>query len=342
MSKENDEWTAPFAKVDKFRREVLNVIFPYAVFSQAGMNGSSEANSFNGKLLLNDLFKNTEYEYKHKGNGRFIHFTSLFALKSILDNGWLRMSEFGNLTDKNELFYGAKVFEDSQVKKLKELKNNIFCLSACEANANTQRDSFMWEAYGDKGRGVFIEYEFTDKKPYFHIFGKVQYGLEALEPLRQLKILSEKFKMENNGFFPEDFLSLILEIQAFHKAKRYSCENEVRVLFRKDKSEHEPHNDSTIYQDFNSNQEVKYFSKIYLNGRHDLITEDNLKRGTKEDIINCYPQIQISRVVLGYNLSVENKVEINQFIHEIKRIHKNIYDFDVYQITEELEIVKMI
>lgn len=347
MRAENEIWRPSHEKVKKFETEVIKAVFPHAKFSQMGMTGSPYVapNSFKAKISGENLFKDSPYEYK--GNGKFIHFTTLFALKSILDNGWIRMSEFGNLMDKNELFYGAKVFENDelfipQINTIDDLKSNVFCLSACESNDKTQRDAFMWDTYGDKGKGVYIEYEFTCKELYSHVFGEVQYGLNALEPLRQLKYLSEKFKNENENFFPERFLDLILEIQALHKSKRYSYENEVRVLFKKDKSKYEEHEHSSIYQDLNSNQEVKYFSKIYLKGRNALLTEENLKKESQKEILKHYPQIEIKKVVLGYNISVEKKVEIMQFLDKIKREEKNKYEFDLYQITDELEILKMI
>lgn len=301
MEKSDLIWLPSHEKISLFLEKVIKKVFPHALFDDISMTGSPDVapNSFNGFLKTENLFKDTLYEYK--GNGKFIHFTSLLALNSILDKGWLRMSEFRNLIDENELLYASKVFSDNplftpQIETLNNIKENIFCLSACEASDETKTDSYLWEVYGDKGKGVFIEYEFSNPKPSDHIFGKVLYGDFEMAQLRNLKSLFEEFRITNDDFCPGNFMEIILEAQAFHKSDKYSSEKEVRMLLRVDKEQYDEHDNITIYQDINSKQEIRYFSKLFLKGRHQYLTTKNIKRFGEEDIIEIAPQIEIKKL----------------------------------------------
>ncbi len=341
---EDEAWKPAHDNVRKFENDVLQKIFPNARLASAGMFGSPEIapSSFKAKISPENLFKDTVYEYK--GNGNFIHFTSLIALKSILDSGWIRMSDFSNLVDKQELVYASSIFEKDgfytqEFNKIEDLKRNVFCLSACESSLQTQTDSFMWEIYGDKGSGVFIEFEYTNKEPYSHNLGNVLYGKKNLNSLIQLKELYNQFRSDTNNFSVQDIFNLILEIKAFHKANRYQKEKEVRFLFKNDKNNYDEHDHESIYEDFNSRQEVKYFSKLYLKGRNPIVTDENLKKHTEIEICKYYPQIEIKRICLGYNISIENKVDIMTFISKLKATHN--YDFELWHINNELEQLRM-
>lgn len=228
-----------FERVDEFITTVINPVFPNAQLSRSSTSGDYKDQHpiyFEGKLSSGDLFKETQYEYK--GDGKFIHYTSLFGLKAILDSGYLRMSEFGNLIDTSELLYGASVFKENPIFQCKQtdinqLKENVFCFSACQSSESTKRNDLMWEVYGDKGKGVIIEFELTKKDPRFFILGNIQYGKEAKKPLEKIKALSEKYINDIKTAFPSNFPELILELQSFHKSKRYEGEKEIRLLFKK-------------------------------------------------------------------------------------------------------------
>lgn len=335
-------WETAHKKRDDFLSKVIHPILPKARYSSTFMMGTPEKapNNFKGKLSSKELFKGTKYF--NEGKGMFMHYTSLFGVKSILDSGFLRMSEFGSLIDKSELIYGASVFSDNPTfnfseKKIKEIKDNLFCLSVCRSNDTSKRNSFMWDNYGDKGNGVIIEFEFTKSDPYFYLFGNVQYGKKELAPLKEIKKLSEIFIKDNNGFSPNNFIEFLLEMQSFHKAKKYEVEEEIRVFMREEKQHHKDHDHPTIYKDINSNNEVKYFNKIYLKGRHELLGTGETK--DIDDVLDIYPQIEIKNIILGYNLSIENKVNISMLLNDLKEIHG--YQYTIQQITNELEIHPM-
>lgn len=344
MSKEDLIWQPSQEKINLFLDNVIKQIFPHARFASSIMIGSPDyaPSSFKGVLSTENLFKDSLYEYK--GDGNFIHYTSLLGLNSILSTGWLRMSEFRNLIDQNELLYASKVFSNNplftpQIETVNDIKENIFCLSACESTYETKTDSYLWEVYGDNGKGVFIEYEFSEPKPFHHIFGKVRYGDNELLQLRQLKTSFETFRNTNEDFSPEKFIELILEAQAFHKAKKYSSEKEVRLLLRVDKQKYDEHQDFRIYQDINSKQEVRYFSKLFLKGRHPYITNENIEKIGLDNIIKLTPQIEIKNIVLGFNIAIEKKIEIMHFLQKVKNLYG--YEFELSHINDEKKIIKM-
>lgn len=330
--------------VDKFRKKVIHPFFPNADFKSTFMVSSPDepATSFEGKLSPINLFKDTDYEYR--GEGKFIHYTSLFGVKAILETGYIRMSEFGNLIDKNELQYASKIFIDNpvfQIKKeeLEQLKENVFCLSMCKSSDKTKQNAFMWEIYGDKGKGVVIEFELTKKDPTHFLLGNIQYGEKNLRKLRELKKNAENFKKENNDFFPNNFAELFMEIKSFHKSKRYDTEKEVRLFLKTDKLQYEEHKLESIYKDINSKQEVKYFNKLYLKGRHPYEEKEINTNEHNYSYFDEFPQIEIKNIILGFNISVENKVAITDLLNEIKAIHN--YEFEILQINNEKEIIKM-
>lgn len=331
----NEKTFKNFENVDKFRKEVINPIFPNASFARSLMVSSPDepATSFNGQLSPIDLFKDTNYEYK--GNGKFLHYTSLFGIKAILETGYLRMSEFGNLIDKHELLYASNVFKDNPLfqfdnTELNFLKENIFCLSACQSNEITKRNALMWEVYGDKGKGVIIEFELTKKAPSNFLLGNVQYGEEALRPLKEIKKLSEEIKNDNAAIFPNNFPELLLEIQSFHKTKRYEAEEEVRLFLKVERYQYKEHELESIYKDINSNQEVKYFNKLFLKGRHLYLDKENFNN---INILNEFPQIEIKNIILGFNISDENQINISYFLRSLKNTYN--YDFKISYINDE-------
>jgi len=256
----------------------------------------------------------------------------------------MRMSEFGNLIDERELVYAASTFKEAtsrlDIQILQDLKENVFCLSACEANDETRKDLFMWEQYGDNGKGATIEYSFTNKNSFSHIFGKIQYGDSNLEPLRKIESLSESWKNGNDGFFPNNFTELLLEIQAFHKEQKHEKEQEVRLLLKVDKPKYQEHNDQGIYQDINSRHDVKYFNKIFINGKHSILTKENVEKVGEERLLRIYPQIEIQKITLGFALTIEQKVALYDFFSKIKTDNK--YEFEICQIHENRTIVNMI
>ncbi len=328
------------SNVDKFLNEVIKPILPNAKFADASMWSAPDelATNFEGHMLPKGLLNDSVYEYK--GDWKFLHFTNLFSLKTILESGFLRMSAFGNLIDNKEINYALDVFAQSQSPAnpidnaiIEELKEHLYCLSLCESNSKTRRDDYMWEVYADKGRGVAIEFEFTKPNPSQFLFGKMQYGDKELKPINDLKKLTEEFINENPNFFPNNFTELFVALFSFHKVKRYSIENEVRMLLYDKFWKYDKYKLESVYKDINNRYEVKNFNKLFLRNRHPFLDLNYPFSDEKDIVLDEFPQIEIKNIILGYGLSNEKQIALEDLLKDVKN-DKN-YDFKISKIFDE-------
>lgn len=325
-------------KANQYEREVLKKVFPHAHFSQSSVFGSPtrEIKTFEGHISTGQLFKDTPYEFNGKND--LLHFTSLNSLTQILRNGYFRMSDFNCLDDDEELNYSLKKLKNLKINydQIDEIKENLFCFSACEANDKTILNHFMWEVYADKGNGCAIEYKLTKNDPYQFLNGVVRYGENEFSEVNKVLELSEKFKEENNGFHAQDLPRLLTNILIFHKSKSYDIEDEVRLVYHLDgslaKSADNPH----IYRDLYKDQKVRRFLKLFLRGKHPFIPNDNIDI---DRILDIYPQIEINRIILGAKIKNDRIFDLLTLINELK--NENDYEFEIWKMDIEKKIYKI-
>jgi hypothetical protein len=283
--------------IDAYKKEVLHKFFPSAKFKEAGSITSNNIppRTFDAVISNEGLFENTDYKFNP--NTQFIHFTSLPSLSQILQSGFLRMSDFNCLSDKSELLFGSNVFSDCDNDKIKEAKANIFSLSACLSDRETLNNQHMWNKYACKGMGCAIEYKFISTNIHDMVFGKILYGKRDLKNLRKLKKLNEKFK-KDYYFEIADLPMLLLKASAFHKQCKFKSEKEVRLLFYNETTGPNYFIHRNHYKDFNSDQKVRNFIKLYIKGKNPNLPASHPKY--ENDLI-YEPEIEISRVIIGPN-----------------------------------------
>jgi hypothetical protein len=337
----NSNWDQVSFEISQYYKEVINKILPLAKPASSMVFGSPDEKpiTFTSKLSSNEsLFTNSPYEYS--GENDYLHFTSLQSLTSILNQGFFRMSEFGNLSDNHELIFGGKVFSEDGDFKFKEnsfnhYKENIFCLSMSQYSEDTLLNPFMWEAYSQKTLGASIRFKINKPRPYGFALGKVLYGEEKLESLKKLKEIAVEYR-KKGLMFPDNFAESITELYAFHKAKKFEIENEVRIIFRKDKDPYEKHKYFTIYRDVTSNNNIKYFNQIFLKGRHETLKELEKKGDYSNDVLEYFPQIEITDIYLGSGINVYVKLDIYDLLQEFKEKHK--YEFKIHHLHIDNQI----
>lgn len=322
--------------MEKFDKEVFKKVFPNSNYLQAYYAGRIV-----GKFNYKQLFKETEYEISK--NQSFIHYTSLQSLTSILSNGYFRLSEFRHFEDIEELHYASKIFNDIDSlkpnrEKINDQKDNCFALSACLNTEKTRKNPFMWEKYGNKGKGVIIQFKINYDKTFKFLLGKVQYGESGLKNIVQLKKLAEKFRIENNDFTYDHFPERIMEFLAFHKQEKFLSENEVRFFFNEDKRKYDKHNHESIYEDITYNNEVRYFFKTFLTERKSILEREINNKKISDEYFELYPTIEIEEIILGNNLDISRKVEIFQLLKSLQE--KYNYNFKLFQLTNENEIIE--
>jgi hypothetical protein len=275
------------------------------------------------------LLEGSPYEYK--GNNDFLHFTTIQNAFRILKDGHIRMSEFRNFTDQKELAFAAQAFTNSphweyEQPKLDAIKNQIFALSACEYNENTLVNPYLWEAYSHKGTGACLRFKLTTPASTQLNVGKVHYGINGLSPVIALRSAISKM-MENGIPVPKNLYELFAEIFAFHKVRKFEVENEIRFFRRFKEDEIKDH--STVFRDVNSTGKMRYFNKLYILPRREIIHS-----GVGFDIANEYlPAIELVEICLGSNAPMDDYFEYL----EVLKHHRdnNKYNFKVSSVSDE-------
>lgn len=321
---------------EKFDKEVLKIKLPHSTFCFRYYAGDISL-----RMVYENLFNDTVYE---TNENRLSHFTSLQGLISILKGGFLRLSEMNHLNDNNELHYGAKVFKSEKLDKvkldeiIKTHKENCFTLSTCISSTEINTNFFMWETYGNKGNGAIIEFEIVYNDVKSILLGKMQYGIDELEPLKDINDLADTF-YKNNNFKPTNFPLDIIELLAFHKEKKYTDENEVRLFIKLDKPKDGEHIHFATYQDITNTNDVKWFFRLFLEGRKDVLEKEGIEKELIDDYFDFYPTIKIKRILLGSSISFEQKRLIFNLLNEIKKPN-NFYDFEIVHLNNENEVLK--
>jgi hypothetical protein len=326
-------------EVETFYREVFRKILPNASHSSAAWFGSKE--NYEAWHSPFNFLKDSIYEYK--GNHDFIHFTTPIGLASILHSGFLRMSEFGNLQDRQEIIYASQVFDgipeiDLKKEVLDSSKKLVFCLSMSEYNENTLTNPFMWEAYSLKGHGACIRYRLTKPNPRQFLIGKLQYGQGELKIIQELKDHVLTY-LKRGKSLPRNFTNLLLALFSFHKAERFRIENEVRMFLNLDDMVGPNLKLETLYQDVNGSNQVKYFNKLFLKNRHELEKLCKKANIPFSAILDIFPQIEITEIILGFSNSIESLHDKVKFLNALKKKYK--YEFSIKYLSPELEIIDL-
>lgn len=329
--KKDKTWDEASNLKSKYLKEVVQPLLPNAKYKFTIQLGDflTTSDTFNGALSSEGIFKDSNYEYI--GEERFLHFTSLTNLDAIIKSGYIRMSDFSNLSDKIELNYATLVFQDAKYFKLNEEiineeKRKLFCLSVCENSPKTIQNTFMWNEYGNKGSGVIIDFSLNCSKSHRFSIGQIKYGMGELKVVEDLKQRLIDFS-EENTFGPNNPIQMITLLLAYHKSLKYASEKELRILFTDKELELVKTKYPTIEPTINKNNQVINFNKIFLKGRSPF----------KESDESLFPEIKINRIILGYNLSYEEKEGAILLINSLKDRYREL-EFDIYQMNDDLEL----
>lgn len=182
--------------------------------------------------------------------------------------------------------------------------------------------------YADNAKGACIEFQIKMNNPNY-TYGKILYGSDNLDLIDRIKNQTEIFMNGNKNFTVSNFIQFISTVLSFHKSKKYHYENEVRIFHLRNIFLE----DVNIYQDLNSNFDRTNFCKVY----HDIRKHPYYKTETSDNLyFNLIPRIEIKNIILGYNLSFQQKNNIKIKLEEIKS--KYGYNFNISHIDEEEEI----
>lgn len=331
----------PEQKIEKFKNEVLK-LFP-------GLDTScikySSLTSGLEKLLEahflippeNKNLINCPYFYNKKSA---VHFSSIPALISILQEKAIRLYNLHNLNDPREFTFSSRLFglDDDLVE---DARDNIFLISLCERHilSEVKNEFNLWRLYGKDGKGIVIVFSiFNNPIDWrdFHI-SEVFYGTTRREIFKELIELVNNFN-KTDPKITIDFGKLI----PFHKSRLFELEKEVRLIYdRREKR-------AGIKNRTLRNQEKIVFP---------LIQSDLLKIIEKKDKVRYLkiplyvndnnetepwiPILKIEQIIVGYNYVVEaSKIidtikELSQnslgYLPEIKQTRLKNFYWDIYK-----------
>lgn len=281
--------------VSDYIENVLPAFIP-GISKDIMTGGESGKDSFS--IHLGDNFtKGTQYEPNSK---RFVHFTSLSVLQSIVNENAIRLYSLLNVNDPNEYNY----FSDDSLSDIttQKIKANTYILSLCSADVlNSKNLLNLWRLYGKDGYGVAIEFEiefFGHSSDGSYSLGKIIYEKPNL---KDFKIKNLEFEQRHNVKI--DIPALERVPRCFHKAPYYEIEEEVRLMFFEA--------GSTIRAKLSPKQDQ---FKWDYNSRNKLITYHKLELGQK---IGSHCCIIIKKIHPGFRHSKEAVKEMKEHFSTI-------------------------
>ncbi|PWT78851.1 MAG: hypothetical protein C5B59_00920 [Bacteroidetes bacterium] len=266
-------------------------------------------------------FKKTDYYFN--GELRFVHWTTIEKLCSILNTGEFRLYNLINSEDPNEFYYAANLLDLND--NLKDwIKDNYFTISFCKMQ--DLNNKYLWNKYGREYQGVAIEFSIVnhlDNWERFYI-SNVYYELPSSfsEFNNEWKNLKARY---------QDSISLeydIWKLAGFHKQNHYKNENEVRI--------------ATFFPFRNYEEKLKYSRKEFrIDGKlNRIVTYVPLKLWINfqdshypysfydQEAANVYPEeylhmphIKIENVYFGYKCGIGK----NEFLDYRKEIQEIIH-----------------
>lgn len=299
-------------KIKLFMNTVVKKhLLPNARYGSASALGPAGAEKFNyANIDLSDSFNiYRKSKYYYEGNYRFIHYTSITKLLSIIREKKLRMYDLRGMDDKDEFgFAYGSVLRDSE-SFIENIKPKVFCFSMCEYEVEEKKKSLnLWRQFGADGygAGIVIEFNKKDRSEWFrYMLSKVHYGERYLDKLKTTKAAYEAFRTEHT-FSVQNVDEFFYKLFCFHKQDIYREEQEVRFLY----------NEGFSYHDKES-ELLDISSKMKLTSYHELAIEDDrweIDKGEDrkyyERMRRIFPYITVKAVVLGYRLSNNQKWEI--------------------------------
>jgi hypothetical protein len=269
-------------ELDRILNEFLKDV--YSCIPEKCFSGAGYANfEFHTHLSkYNNDFKGSDYYYN--GINKFVHWTSVKNLMSIINNKEIRLYNLHNSSDSTEFNYAATnlPIEKDQIDNLKKL---LYTFSFCDSSEIN--NPLMWENYGNNYGGVALEFEITNDIENWQDFMLSKMYYKIPYQLIELKNKLEYLKKENSEMKPNfNFGKLI----GFHKDPKFKTENEIRISIL------------NLYEDI---EEYYKNCKLDFNFDKKVFTEYFKLKLWSKDIDPQYftnkPQIKITKITFGEN-----------------------------------------
>lgn len=331
MSKESIKESAlNNEKIELFISEIVRKnLLPNAKYAGASAMGSANTKKFSyANVELSDSFNNyRKSKYYYNGTYKFIHYTSIPKLLSIVREKKIRLYDLRAMDDKDEFNFGHKVLNKNSSYITEDAKESIFCLSMCKYELEEKEQSLnMWRQFGLDGHGVGIVLEFAKSKQrnwIHYILGQVHYGEQSLDKLYRTCEFYDEFSKKHN-FTIRNFDEILYKLFCFHKQHIYKEEKEVRLIYNSDFRLLKP---TEGIPDLNS--------KLQKSTYHELELEwDRWKKFTgemqkyQEEAKQIHPYVTLDKIIFGYRISNSNKRNIAETVSKLKSIYNKFPTFE--------------
>jgi len=295
--------TIPDGILEEFK-SLVNHHFPDFYVTNSGYGGSS----FHIVLPTKPrFFRNTLYYYK--GEPRFVHWTSIKNLSSIINSGELRLYNLVNSEDPDEFNFAVETLS-LEPKQKEFIKDNYFTFSFCRKRE--LYNEHLWKIYGDEQKGVAIEFSIINNIDEWenHLVSPVYYELN--EDFKKFQDDINQLKAKYHDQIKLDFD--IWKLAGFHKKDAYRLENEIRI--------------STVFPYKNTEEKLKYAKREFrIDGQRNRIVRYvplklwiNLESPYPKDFypgehyseditakLSGQPHLKIERIYFGCNCGLTNE-----------------------------------
>ena len=145
--------------IDKIGKEFMDTIYEHLPKEWIFSNGSSGP-SFNAQLnKMNSAYEASDYFYNEER--KFIHWTNVQNLMSIINNREIRLYNLHKSSDAKEFNFAAEQLSIPE-HNVDYSKNYLYTFSFCEIKE--KNNPKLWSEYGKDYSGVAIEFE-IDNEP---------------------------------------------------------------------------------------------------------------------------------------------------------------------------------
>lgn len=323
-------------KIELFITEVIRKnLLPNAKFASAfAMGGAGHEKFSYASVDLSDAYGNyRNSKYYYDGQYKFVHYTSVPKLLSIIRDKKVRLYDLRAMDDKDEFDFGHKVLNKEASYITKEAKKRIFCLSMCKYELEEKEQSLnMWRQFGQDGNGVGIVLNFArqNRSNWIHyILSQVHYGEQ---PLKQLYNTADAYSefLKKHKFTIQNFDEFLYKLFCFHKQHIYKDEKEVRLIYNSGFRQFES---SKGIADLNGKMQKASYHEIELEwDKWKTFTGDYEKY--QEKAKGIYPYLTIDKIIFGYRLSNAAKWNIVETLSSYKP------NYDTFPTFEDSTLIK--
>ena len=187
------------SKDNFFDRELVEYITSHAsLVNQIDLNINKKEHKKDWEWSFHDKFTHMD----------LCHYTSVYALQSILENQVILMSQFKDMNDHREgklliesfeeslnesnAFCFKKILQHHRVEKVKQVLNSLLEESFSFSFSLSSDDNSQWERYGDKGSGACLVSNISLIDPAFGLLKKHSTVSPKLSPVEYVD--PDKFK----------------------------------------------------------------------------------------------------------------------------------------------------